>query len=161
MKTMKLGLLGILALAFASTPAFASHHCVGTSLVDVASKAGSFKTLLTAVKAAGLEKTLKNGGPFTVFAPTDEAFAKIPAETLNALLKDKHALQNVLLYHVVSGKVPASVAVTLSQATMANGKQVNLEVADGSLFINDSKVINTDIAACNGIIHVIDAVLIP
>lgn len=133
-----------------------------STIVDVAEKAGSFKTLLTAVKAADLESVLRSEGPFTVFAPTDEAFAKIPGETLQALIADKEALKNVLLYHVVAGaKVESKVAVTLTEAKMANGQFVSLALNGATLFVNSSAVTAVDIPASNGIIHVIDSVLLP
>lgn len=138
-----------------------ASQCPSKTIPEVAKKSGKFNTILTAVKVAGLEEVLQSEGPFTLFAPTDEAFAKIPSETLSALLNDKEALKNVLLYHVVSGAVPASVAVTLESAEMVNGDTVQVSIRDQNLFINDSKVIATDIKASNGIIHVIDTVLIP
>lgn len=158
---MKLKRLHLWVLsALFSVGAFATT-CPSKTIPDVAKAAGSFNTLLTAVKAAGLESVLRSDGPFTVFAPTDEAFAKIPSATLNALLQDKEALKNVLLYHVVAGEVPASVAVTLSSAKMANGGIVDISLQGEELFINESKVIATDVKASNGIIHVIDSVLLP
>jgi uncharacterized surface protein with fasciclin (FAS1) repeats len=122
---------------------------------------GSFTTLVTAVKAAGLVDTLKSEGPFTVFAPTDAAFAKVPAATLNALLADKAALANVLTYHVVAGKVMAADVVTLSEATTVQGQNVMIEVRDGKVFIDSAQVVITDVAASNGVIHVIDTVILP
>ena len=131
------------------------------NIVEVAAEAGNFKTLLQAATAAGLADTLATTDNLTVFAPTDEAFAKIPAATLEALLKDKPALTDVLTYHVVGAKVPASVAVTLTEATMLDGKKVTVRYDGQDLFINDAKVIAKDIQAKNGIIHVIDTVLLP
>jgi transforming growth factor-beta-induced protein len=131
------------------------------NIVEVAQEAGNFKTLLQAATAAGLTDTLANTDNLTVFAPTDEAFAKIPAATLDALLKDTSALSDVLTYHIVGAKVPASVAVTLTEATMLNGKKVTISYDGQDLFINDAKVIAKDIQAKNGIIHVIDTVLLP
>lgn len=130
-------------------------------IVDIAVEAGQFNTLVTAVKAAGLVETLKSPGPFTVLAPTDQAFAALPEGVLQFLLDNPEELKNVLLYHVISGKAPSQTVLTLSEATMANGQKVTIELRDGSLFINDSKVVMTDIMASNGIIHVIDAVLVP
>ena len=132
-------------------------------IVDTAVGAGSFKTLVAAVKAAGLVETLKGEGPFTVFAPSDEAFAKLPEGTVESLLKseNKKKLVDILTYHVVAGKVPAKVAVTLSEAAAVNGKTIRLRVKDGVLFLNDSKVVKTDIKCSNGVIHVIDSVLLP
>jgi transforming growth factor-beta-induced protein len=131
------------------------------NIVEVANASGNFKTLLAAAKAAGLDSTLATKENLTVFAPTDAAFAKLPSGTLDALLKDIPALRNILTYHVVDGKVPASVAVTLREATMLNGAKVSVRYDGKDLFINDSKVITADIQAKNGIIHVIDTVLIP
>jgi uncharacterized surface protein with fasciclin (FAS1) repeats len=130
-------------------------------IVETAISAGQFKTLVTAVKAAELVETLKGGGPFTVFAPTDEAFAKIPKETLEALLKDKKALAGVLTYHVVPGKVMASDVVKLDTAKTAQGKAITIVTKDGKVTINGVNVIKTDIVCVNGVIHVIDAVLLP
>ncbi|MEI6397239.1 MAG: fasciclin domain-containing protein [Pseudomonadota bacterium] len=131
------------------------------NIVEVAQAAGNFKTLLQAATVAGLADTLATTDNITVFAPTDEAFAKIPGATLEALLKDIPALRDVLTYHVVGAKVPASVAVTLSEATMLDGKKVTVRFDGQDLFINSSKVIAKDIHAKNGIIHVIDTVLLP
>jgi uncharacterized surface protein with fasciclin (FAS1) repeats len=132
-------------------------------IVDTAVAAGSFETLAAALGAADLVSALKGEGPFTVFAPTDEAFAKLPAGTVESLLKpeNKDQLVDILTYHVVAGKVPAEVAVTLTEAEALNGKEIKLMVKDGALFLNDSQVITTDIETSNGVIHVIDAVLIP
>jgi len=130
-------------------------------IVDVAIANGSFTTLVTAVKAAGLVDTLKGEGPFTVFAPTDVAFAKIPEATLAALLEDKEALAGVLTYHVVAGKVMASDVVTLSTATTVQGQNVEVKVENGKVFIDNAEVIITDVAASNGVIHVIDTVIMP
>jgi uncharacterized surface protein with fasciclin (FAS1) repeats len=130
-------------------------------IVDTAVGAGQFKTLVTAVKAAELVETLKGKGPFTVFAPTDEAFAKIPKGKLEALLKDKKALAGVLTYHVVAGKVMAADVVKLDSAKTVQGKSVDIVVKDGTVTINGAKVMKTDIICKNGVIHVIDAVLMP
>lgn len=131
-------------------------------IVDVATLNGNFKTLLTAVKAAGLTNTLRSAGPFTVFAPTDRAFAKLPAATLNALLKDPAALSNILLYHVVPGKVMAADVVGLSSAKSAQGSNINIAVVGGKVVLNNSStVILTDVGASNGVIHVIDTVILP
>jgi len=130
-------------------------------IVETAQAAGSFKTLLTAATEAGLVDTLKGDGPLTVFAPTDEAFAKVPAATLNALLQDKAKLKQVLLYHVVPGKVMAADAVKLDSATTAQGPPFTIEVQGSKVMINNAQVIKTDIEASNGVIHVIDAVLLP
>jgi transforming growth factor-beta-induced protein len=132
-------------------------------VVDTAVAAGQFKTLVAAVKAAGLVETLKGDGPFTVFAPTDEAFKKIPAETLQALLKpeNKDKLTSILTYHVVSGNVLAADVVKLSKAKTVNGKEVTVKVSDGDVMIDNAKVLKTDIKCGNGVIHVIDTVIMP
>lgn len=129
-------------------------------IVDTAISAGSFNTLVTAVKAAGLVGTLKGKGPYTVFAPTDEAFAKIPKDTLDGLLADKDALKKVLLYHVVPGKVMASDVVKLTSAATAQGSKVMVNASDG-VKINNANVVKADIMTSNGVIHVIDTVLLP
>ena len=132
-------------------------------IVDTAVSNGNFKTLAAALTAAGLVDALKGDGPFTVFAPNDEAFAKLPKETLASLLKpeNKDKLVDILTYHVVSGEVPAKVAVTLKKATALNKKTINVKKKKAGLFLNKSKVIATDIKASNGVIHVIDTVLLP
>ncbi|MFO1001456.1 MAG: fasciclin domain-containing protein [Planctomycetaceae bacterium] len=132
-------------------------------VVDTAVSAGSFKTLVAAVKAAGLVETLKGEGPFTVFAPTDEAFAKLPAGTVESLLKpeNKGKLQAILTYHVVPGKVMAADVVKLSGAVTVQGQQVDIAVADGTVTVDKAKVLKTDIACSNGVIHVIDSVILP
>jgi uncharacterized surface protein with fasciclin (FAS1) repeats len=129
-------------------------------IVDTAVSAGSFTTLVAAVKAAGLVDTLKGAGPFTVFAPTDEAFAKLPAGTVDALLKDIPKLKKILTYHVVSGKVMAADVVKLKSAKTVEGSEVKIDASNG-VKINDSKVVTPDVAADNGVIHIIDAVLLP
>ena len=116
---------------------------------------------MTAVKAAGLVETLKGEGPFTVFAPTDAAFAKVPKATLNALLADKTALANVLTCHVVAGKVMAADAVKLTSAATVQGQSVSITVKDGKVYVDGAQVVATDIKASNGVIHVIDAVILP
>ena len=132
-------------------------------IVDVAVEAGSFTTLVKAVQAAGLVGALKGEGPLTVFAPTDEAFSKVPKETLAALLKpeNKEQLKAVLLYHVVSGKVMAADVVKLSEAKTLNGQSVSIMVKDDHVSVDNAHVAKTDIAASNGVIHVIDAVILP
>ncbi len=134
------------------------------TIVDIAVADGRFTTLVAALTAADLVETLSGDGPFTVFAPTDDAFAALPAGTLDTLLlpESKQALTDILLYHVVSGKVMAADVVTLSGATTVLGKDVTITVKDGKVFLNDTvQVIITDIEASNGVIHVIDAVLLP
>lgn len=132
-------------------------------LVDTAVAAGSFKTLAAAVKAAGLVDTLKGEGPFTVFAPTDEAFAKLPAGTVESLLlpENKDKLVAILTYHVVAGKVLAADVVELKSAKTVNGKDVMIKVSDNGVMVDAAKVVATDIEASNGVIHVIDSVLLP
>ena len=132
-------------------------------IVDTAVEAGSFKTLVTAVKAAGLVDTLKGKGPFTVFAPTDEAFAKLPKGTVASLLKpeNKQKLVDILTYHVVSGKVKAKKAAKLDSAKTVNGAEITIKPYGKTLMINEAKVVKADIKTSNGIIHVIDAVLLP
>jgi uncharacterized surface protein with fasciclin (FAS1) repeats len=131
-------------------------------IVATATSAGSFKTLLTAATAAGLVDTLKGAGPFTVFAPTDEAFAALPAGTLDGLLKDPEALKKILLYHVVQGKVTADQVVNLSSADSVAGPAIKIAVKDGKVMLNDSAtVVTPDVEASNGVIHVIDQVILP
>ena len=134
-------------------------------IVDTAVAAGNFKTLVTAVKAAGLVDTLKSKGPFTVFAPTDEAFAKLPKGTVEGLLKDIPKLKAVLTYHVVSGKVMAADVVKLKTAKTVQGQDVKIDASKWHLHknvkINDANVIKADIATDNGVIHVIDKVILP
>ena len=130
-------------------------------IVDTAVGAGSFTTLVAAVKAAGLVDTLKSEGPFTVFAPTDEAFAKLPPGTVESLLKDKEKLTAILTYHVVPGKVMAKDVVGLSSAKTANGKELTIRTQQGAVMIDNAKVVKADIPCSNGVIHVIDTVVIP
>ena len=131
-------------------------------IVDTAVAAGSFKTLVAAVQAAGLVEVLKGEGPFTVFAPTDEAFAKLPAGTVESLLKpeNKEKLVAVLTYHVVAGKVMAK-DVKDMQAKTVNGKELTFKVSAGGVMVDNAKVVKADIAASNGVIHVIDTVVLP
>jgi uncharacterized surface protein with fasciclin (FAS1) repeats len=135
-------------------------HAKHTHAIYPTAKEAGFKTLSAAIEAAGLDKVLTDKGPFTVFAPTDEAFAKLPEGTVEALLKDKEALKNILLYHVVSGEVKAEDVVKIKSAEMLNGQTVEINTKKG-VKVNDANVIKTDIVAENGIIHVIDTVLIP
>ncbi len=131
-------------------------------IIDTAVAAGTFNTLATALTAAGLIDTLKGTGPFTVLAPTDDAFAKIPQADLDALLADKAKLTAVLTYHVIAGNVPAATVVTLTEAATVEGSKVTIAVVDGGVVLNGtSHVTATDIAASNGVIHVIDSVLMP
>jgi uncharacterized surface protein with fasciclin (FAS1) repeats len=131
------------------------------SIVDVAIEAGTFTTLVKALQAADLVDVLKGDGPFTVFAPSDEAFGKVPAETLEGLLADKEALTAVLTYHVVPGKVLSSDVVNLSSAQTVNGKEVTITIDNGRVMIDGATVTGVDIPASNGVIHVIDSVLLP
>ena len=129
-------------------------------IVDTAVSAGSFTTLVAAVKAAGLVDTLKGAGPFTVFAPTDDAFAKLPEGTVESLLNDIPKLTKILTYHVVSGKVMAADVVNLTSAKTVEGSEVKIDASNG-VKINDSNVTTADVAADNGVIHIIDSVLLP
>jgi len=140
----------------------ASAAAMSKDIVETASEAGSFATLLTAATAAGLVETLQGEGPYTVFAPTDEAFAALPAGTLDGLLADKEALKKVLLYHVVSGSVTSDQVVGLTSADSVEGSPIAIAVKDGVVYLNDSaKVVTPDVMASNGVIHVIDQVLLP
>lgn len=130
-------------------------------IVDTAISAGSFNTLVAAIKAAGLVDTLKGKGPFTVFAPTDEAFAKVPKKDLNALLEDKEALTRVLTYHVVPGKVMAADVVKLKSADTVEGHSVSIDASPSGVKVNNANVVKTDVVTANGVIHVIDTVLMP
>jgi len=131
------------------------------NIVEVAAAAGTFETLLAAAAAAGLVETLSSDGPFTVLAPTDDAFAKLPAGTVEGLLADPDALAQILLYHVIPGEFRAADVVQLSEAATAEGSTVSIMVREGAVMINDANVIATDIEASNGVVHVIDTVLIP
>jgi len=161
MKTMltftSLALVGMMT---ATSPVRAQHT---KDIVDTAVAAGSFTTLAKALTAADLVATLKGPGPFTVFAPTDEAFAKLPAGTLENLLKpeNKAMLRRVLTYHVVPGKVMAADVVKLSSAKAVSGDMLSIKASGGTVMVNRSRVVNTDIAASNGVIHVVDTVLLP
>ena len=130
------------------------------NLVETAIEAGNFKTLVKAVQEAGLVGTLSGEGPFTVFAPTDEAFEKLPEGTIDNLLKDKEGLGKILTYHVVKGKVMSDEVVNLNKAETVNGQEVSIDTTDG-VQIDNAKVITTDIECSNGVIHVIDTVLLP
>jgi len=141
----------------------ASVSAAEMDIVDTAVEAGQFETLAAALGAAGLVDTLKGKGPFTVFAPTDDAFAKLPEGTVDNLLKpeNKDQLTAILTYHVVPGSVMAADVVKLSEAETVNGKKVNIKTEGDSVMINDAKVVSADVAASNGVIHVIDAVILP
>jgi uncharacterized surface protein with fasciclin (FAS1) repeats len=146
------------AAAFAAAPASAQME---KDIVDVAVEAGSFTTLTAALEAAGLVEVLQGEGPFTVFAPTDEAFAKLPEGTVEALLADKEKLVAILTYHVVPGKVMAADVVSLSEAITVNGAAIAISTYDGKVKINDATVVAADVSASNGVIHVIDTVILP
>jgi uncharacterized surface protein with fasciclin (FAS1) repeats len=150
-------LIALSAATVFSFAASAANH--GKDVVDTAVAAGQFKTLATALQAAGLVETLKGKGPFTVFAPTDEAFAKIPKADLDALLKDKAKLTAVLTYHVVPGKVMAK-DVKAGKVKTVQGSELTVATM-GGVTVDNAKVIKTDIAASNGVIHVIDTVVLP
>jgi uncharacterized surface protein with fasciclin (FAS1) repeats len=141
----------------AAAPATAQER----DIVQTAAAAGSFKTLTKLAKRAGLVSTLKQRGPYTVFAPTDAAFAKVPKPTLTALLRSKAKLRAVLLYHVAAGRLPAADVVERSSVKTLNGAKVRIRVSDGDVFLNRARVTTPDVMASNGIIHVIDRVLIP
>ena len=148
-------------MARTAAPAATMEETMQENLVETAVAAGDFKTLTSLVEQAGLAETLSGEGPFTVFAPTDDAFAKVPQETLDALGADPEALKAVLLYHVVDGEARASDVAELSSAETLNGESVELETTDGGVKVNDAKVVRADVTASNGVIHVIDEVLIP
>ena len=150
----------LLALAVTATAQAGAAKSSLPDVVDTALAAGNFKTLAAALQAAGLVETLKGPGPFTVFAPTDEAFAKLPAGTLEALLADKQRLTAVLTYHVVAGQVMAADVVKLTAAKTVQGSSLTIHTAKG-VTVDGAKVVKADIQASNGVIHVIDAVLIP
>ncbi|MDL1871467.1 fasciclin domain-containing protein [Deltaproteobacteria bacterium PRO3] len=170
MKIPKLLIFSAFALSLAALPtpraAWAGDAKPAASagpadIVDTAVAAGNFKTLATALQAAGLIETLKGPGPFTVFAPTDEAFAKLPAGALEGLLKDKAKLSAVLTYHVVPGMVTASEVVKLKEAKTVNGQAAKITVQGSEVMVDGAKVVKTDIKTKNGVIHVIDAVILP
>jgi uncharacterized surface protein with fasciclin (FAS1) repeats len=143
--------------------ASAGNYAAKKDIVDVAASNSDFSTLVAAVKAAGLVDTLKGDGPFTVFAPTNEAFAKLPAGTVESLLKpeNKEKLTAILTYHVVSGKVLAKQVVTIDSATSVQGSKIAVATTDGKVKVNNANVVMTDIKASNGVIHVIDSVILP
>ena len=166
MKAFRLATLTV-AFAMMASPALAQDaaYAKGTEMdiVEVAVSAGSFETLVAAVKAAGLVDVLRGDGPFTVFAPTDEAFAALPDGTVEELLKpeNKEKLIAILTYHVVPGKVTAAKVVKLSEATTIQGQKVSIQTSDEGVMIDGARVLKTDIAASNGVIHVIDSVILP
>jgi uncharacterized surface protein with fasciclin (FAS1) repeats len=155
-------LVGLAALMGLTSPAprVATAQMATMDIVDTAVAAGSFQTLAAALQAAGLVDTLKAAGPYTVFAPTDEAFAKLPAGTVEALLQNPAALQAVLTYHVVPGAVSSAEVANLSSATTVQGSELAIDTSSG-VKVNDATVVLADVPASNGIIHVIDTVLLP
>jgi transforming growth factor-beta-induced protein len=159
---MTLGLIGMASAVFAGE-CDAKKATAKKDIVDTAVGAETFSTLVAAAKAADLVETLKGDGPFTVFAPTDKAFAKLPKGTIESLLKpeNKAKLQNILKYHVVSGRVMASDVVKLDSAKTVLGQNVKIEVNSGAVKVNNANVVKTDIECSNGVIHVIDSVLLP
>ncbi len=160
-KIASLLLVGVVALGVTTLSASATGQHEQKYIVDTAVAAGSFKTLAAALEAAGLIETLKGKGPFTMFAPTDAAFAKLPAGTVEALLKDKEKLTKILLYHVVAGNVMANDVVKLKTAKTVQGSSVKIVVKDGKVMVDNANVVKTDIATSNGVIHVIDSVILP
>ena len=159
MKASRIFTLGFAAVAALSAPLAAQDK----DIVDTAVAAGSFETLVAAVQAAGLVETLKGDGPFTVFAPTDEAFAKLPAGTVESLLKpeNKDQLIAVLTYHVVPGKVLSSDVVNLTSAKTVQGESVSIKAGENGVMIDNANVVAVDIETSNGVIHVIDQVILP
>ncbi len=174
MKTNRILTVAVLAAAVTLTPSLFAGECsasksasaatcaAGKDLVSVASGADNFKTLVAAVKAAGLVETLQGKGPFTIFAPTDAAFAKLPAGTVESLLKpeNRDKLVAILKYHVLSGKVLAADVKTMDAKTV-QGQSVKLVVSDTGVTVDGAKVVKTDVLAENGVIHVIDTVILP
>jgi uncharacterized surface protein with fasciclin (FAS1) repeats len=161
MKKRLLWALPVALLAGAFIGYSAMSQQAEKDIVDTAVGAGQFNTLVKLVQEAGLVDALRGEGPFTVFAPTDEAFAKLPKKQVDALLKDKEALRRVLLYHVVQGKVMSSDVVKLRTAKTLQGQNINIRVRNNVVRINDAKVIKADIVCSNGVIHVIDKVILP
>ena len=163
LNTLALGTMAALMMTVASSNTTSAAGADTKDIVDTAVAAGSFKTLAKALAAADLVNTLKGSGPFTVFAPTDEAFAKLPAGALEGLLKpeNKAQLQRILTYHVVSGKVMAADVVKLHSAKAVSGDTIAIATLNGGVTVDRAHVVKTDIAASNGVIHVIDAVILP
>jgi uncharacterized surface protein with fasciclin (FAS1) repeats len=155
--------LGLLVALVAAVPCLADCGTCDKTIVEVAVGSDDFETLVAAVKAADLVETLSGEGPFTVFAPTDEAFGKLPKGTVEELVKpeNKAKLTGILTYHVVPGKVMAADVVKLKNAKTAQGQRVRIRVKDGKVMVNNANVVKTDIACKNGVIHVIDAVILP
>ncbi|MGR5092132.1 fasciclin domain-containing protein [Vibrio maritimus] len=163
MKTLVTRSFAAIAALLLSISAFADHHGMKKDIVDVAAENGSFTTLVAAVQAAGLVDTLKGEGPFTVFAPTDEAFAKLPEGTVESLLQpeNKDKLVAILTYHVVPGKVMAADVMGLDKAKTVQGQEIMITKKDGMVMVDNATVVATEVKAKNGVIHVIDAVIMP
>jgi uncharacterized surface protein with fasciclin (FAS1) repeats len=161
MKNRVLALACIAVVAVAGGTAEAAPSAKKANIVQTAVAAGKFTTLAKLLQTAGLAGTLTGKGPFTVFAPTDGAFAKVPKATLNALAKDKAKLRQVLLYHVASGKVPAERVTELRAVKTLNGQSLRIRITGGTVRVGGAKVTQADVLASNGVIHVIDRVLIP
>jgi uncharacterized surface protein with fasciclin (FAS1) repeats len=159
-KLISILMVVVASMAIAATAATA-RPTAEKNLVQTAVAAGQFKTLTKLLKTAGLAGTLAKKGPFTVFAPTDAAFSKVPKKTLNTLLKNKAKLRAVLLYHVVAGKVTSEQVVKLNSAKTLNGKSVRIKVSGQTVFVNTAKVTTPDVMASNGVIHIVNRVLIP
>lgn len=164
MNTAALSVAGLMILSTAASAQMAADKVShAKTIVDVAVEAGSFKTLVAALKAADLVGALQGKGPFTVFAPSDAAFAKLPAGTVDALLKDPKKLASILTYHVISGQVLAADVVKGNGGRPAtlNGASLDIQVKDGKVYVNGAMVTAADVLASNGVIHIIDAVLLP
>lgn len=160
---MKVNFVRVLAAVMMTTLLAAGAQAQGKDIVDTAVGAGQFKTLAAALNAAGLIETLKGGGPFTVFAPTDEAFAKLPKGTVEELLKpeNKAKLTAILTYHVVPGKVMAADVVKVKDAKTVQGGSIKVNASRGKVMVDGANVVKADIGASNGVIHVVDTVLMP
>ncbi len=163
LKNLAIGTMAALALTFAVSNTTKAVRADTKDIVDTAVAAGSFKTLAAALTAADLVNTLKGAGPFTVFAPTDEAFAKLPAGTVENLLKpeNKAKLQRILTYHVVAGKVMAADVMKMRSAKAVSGDSLTIATRNGGVMADNAHIVKTDIVATNGVIHVIDAVMMP
>lgn len=162
MRVFKIG-LGVLVLMLGLAGSARAESMADKDIVDIAASAGSFKTLVAAVQAAGLVDALKGEGPLTVFAPTDEAFGKLPEGTVENLLKpeNKDKLVAILTYHVVPGRVTADEVVNLDSAKTLNGRSLKISTKDGNVMVDGARVTATDIMASNGVIHTIDTVVLP
>lgn len=160
---IKKAIISLVLISFGFAGLLNAGYSGKQDIVDTAASAGSFNTLVAAVQAADLTDTLKGDGPYTVFAPTDEAFAKLPPGTLEDLLKpeNKDRLQAILTYHVVPGKVMAKDVTMLTSATTANGQNLSIDTSGGNVMVDNAKVVKADIICSNGVIHVIDTVVLP